>query len=61
MKKQNTEFVEETQEQKDARWNKQTKTARSFAKQCGINLGKIAKERNRIESEKRNRVRTQFF
>ena len=61
MKAEKKEFEEETTEQKNARWDKQTKSARSFAKQCGINLGKIAKERSRIESEKKNRVRTQFF
>lgn len=46
-------------EQKQARWEKQSKSAKSFAKQCGVNLKKIAKERNRIAAEKRGR--TQFF
>ena len=55
------ERVEETEEQKQARWDKQSKSAKSFAKQCGINMNKLAKERAKIEAEKRNRVRTQFF
>lgn len=59
--KEKREFVEETMEQKQARWEKQSKAAKSFAKQCGVNLKKIAKERDRISAEKRNRVRSKFF
>jgi hypothetical protein len=59
--KEKKEFVEETMEQKQARWEKQSKAAKSFAKQCGVNMKKIAKERDRIAAEKRNRVRTKFF
>lgn len=59
--KEKREFVEETMEQKQARWEKQSKAAKSFAKQCGVNMKKIAKERDRIAAEKRNRVRSKFF
>lgn len=59
--KEKRKFVEETMEQKQARWEKQSKSAKSFAKQCGVNLKKIAKERDRIAAEKRNRVRSKFF
>ena len=59
--KEKKEFVEETMEQKQARREKQSKAAKSFAKQCGVNMKKIAKERDRIAAEKRNRVRTKFF
>ncbi len=59
--KEKKEFVEETLEQKQARWAKQNKSAKSFAKQCGVSLKKIAKERDRIAAEKRNRVRSKFF
>jgi len=59
--KKKEDFVEETMEQKHNRWDKQTKTARSFAKQCGVNLKKISKEREKNEAEKRMRTRTQFF
>ncbi len=54
--KEKKEFTEETTEQKQARWNKQTKAARSMAKQCGINLKKLASERSKHEAEKRSRV-----
>lgn len=53
--KDKKEFIEETEEQKSARWNKQSKLARSFAKQCGVNLKKVADERQRIAESKRNR------
>ena len=59
--KEKREFVEETPEQKQARWEKQSKSARSFAKQCGVNLKKIAKERGRIDAEKRAMSRTRFY
>lgn len=59
--KEKKEFVEETSEQKQARWKKQSKAARSMAKQCGINLKKLSKERDRYEAEKRARSSTQFF
>lgn len=59
--KEKKEFVEETMEQKRTRWDKQSKAAKSMAKQCGINIKKLAKERARYEAEKRDRVRSQFF
>ena len=39
--KEKKEFVEETLEQKQARWDKQSKSAKSFAKQCGVSLKKM--------------------
>jgi hypothetical protein len=59
--KEKKEFVEETTEQKQARWDKQSKAARNMAKQCGFNIKKLAKERARYEAEKRDRARSQFF
>jgi hypothetical protein len=59
--KEKREFVEETMEQKQARWEKQSKSAKSFAKQCGVSLKKIAKERKRIDAEKRAMSRTRFY
>jgi hypothetical protein len=59
--KEKKEFVEETMEQKQARWEKQSKSAKSFAKQCGMNLKKIAKERNRIAAEKRAMSSPRFY
>jgi hypothetical protein len=59
--KEKREFVEETMEQKQARWDKQCKAARSFAKQSGMNLKKIAKERNRIAAEKRAMSSTRSY
>lgn len=58
MKKDNKEFVEETIEEKNERWNKQNKTARAFAKLCGINLKSVSKERNKIAAEKIKSKRT---
>ena len=52
MKKHKTEFVEETEEQKQARWDKQKKAAKGMAKLCGIDLKKLAKERERNYREK---------
>ena len=52
--KEKKERVEETMEQKNARWAKQSKKALSFAKQAGIDLGKVKKERNKIEAEKKD-------
>ena len=46
------EFVEETQEQKNARWKKQDKTAKSFARCAGIDLKKVARERRMSELSK---------
>ena len=46
------EFVEETQEQKNARWKKQAKTAKSFARCAGIDLKKVARERRMSELSK---------
>ena len=54
MKKHKEEFVEETEEQKQARWEKQKKAARGLAKSCGIDLKKLAKERERNYREKRS-------
>lgn len=60
--KEKKERVEETMEQKNARWAKNAKSALSFAKQAGIDLGKIKKERNKIEAEKRQlKLQRQFF
>ena len=46
MKKHKEEFVEETEEQKQARWEKQKKAARGLAKSCGIDLKKLERERH---------------
>ena len=46
------EFVEETQEQKNARWKKQAKTVKSFARCAGIDLKKVARERRMSELSK---------
>ena len=43
--KKHVEKVKETEEEKKARWQKQAKMARSFAKNSGIDMKKIAKER----------------
>lgn len=43
--KKKIEVVKETEEEKQARWAKQAKLARSFAKKAGVNMKKIAKER----------------
>ena len=60
--KEKKERVEETMEQKNARWAKNVKKALSFAKQSGIDLGKIKNERNKIEAEKRQlKLQRQFF
>ena len=39
-----TERVEETEEQKNARWSKQKAQAKSFARQAGIKIAKPKKE-----------------
>jgi hypothetical protein len=52
MKEKKKEFVEETQEQKDARWKKQAKAAKSFAVFSGIDLKKVARERRNNERAK---------
>jgi hypothetical protein len=52
MKKHKEEFVEETEEQKQARWEKQKKAARGLAKSCGIDLRKLERERERRNREK---------
>ena len=51
--KEKKEFVEETAEQKDSRWKKQAKAAKSFARCAGIDLKKVARER-RISELSRN-------
>ena len=43
--KEKKEHIEETEEQKNARWKKQAKAARSFAISSGIDLKKVARER----------------
>lgn len=52
MKKHKEEFAEETEEQKQARWDKQKKAARGLAKSCGIDLKKLERERERRNREK---------
>ena len=52
MKKKKEEFVEETEEQKQARWAKQQKMARGMAKSCGIDLKKLERERAKRQREK---------
>ena len=47
--KEKKEHIEETQEQKNARWNKQAKAAKSFARCVGIDLKKVAQERRMAE------------
>lgn len=60
--KEKREHVEETMEQKNARWEKNAKKAISFAKQAGIDLGKIKKERNKIDAEKRQlKLQDRFY
>jgi hypothetical protein len=52
----------ETWEEKKNRWEKQTKKALSFAKQSGIDVKKLQRERAKNEAERRERAnRTQFF
>lgn len=47
--KEKKEYIEETQEQKNARWKKQAKTAKSFARCAGIDLKKVVRERRMTE------------
>ena len=47
--KEKKERIEETEEQKNARWKKQAKTARRFAISSGIDLKKVARERRMTE------------
>lgn len=47
--KEKTERIEETDEQKNSRWSKQAKAARSFARCSGIDLKKVARERRMAE------------
>lgn len=49
--KKHEEIPEETEEQKRERWEKAQKKARSFARQCGVDLKKISKERRKIAME----------
>lgn len=51
MKEKNT-YIEETADQKNARWKKQAKTAKSFARCAGIDLKKVARERHMAELSK---------
>lgn len=50
--KKREEIVEETEEQKKARWEKQQKMARGLAKSCGIDLKKLERERAKRQREK---------
>ena len=51
--KKHHEFVEESQEQKDARWKKQAKMARAFAKKNGIDVkGNLRQHHAREVDEK---------
>lgn len=50
--KKREEIVEETEEQKKARWEKQQKMARGLAKSCGIDLRKLERERAKRQREK---------
>lgn len=50
--KKKEEFVEETEEQKKARWEKQQKIARGMARSCGIDLKKLERERAKRQREK---------
>jgi hypothetical protein len=43
--KKHTFISDETPEQKQARWDKQSKAARTFAKSCGINVRKLVEAR----------------
>lgn len=52
MKEKNT-YIEETADQKNARWKKQAKTAKSFARCAGIDLKKVARERRMTELSKK--------
>lgn len=47
-KQQRKEMVEETEEQKNARWSKMTKAARTFARMSGIDRNKVQKERDLV-------------
>ena len=46
MKKKKMFVERETEEQKKARWEKQRKMAKSFAKQAGVNLPKKVKSQS---------------
>jgi hypothetical protein len=60
--KEKKEFVEETAEEKSARWAKNCKNAMKFAKQAGINLKSVSRERKKIEQEKQQlKLQRQFF
>ena len=50
--KEKKEHIEETQEQKNARWTKQAKAAKSFARCAGIDLKKVVRERHMAELSK---------
>jgi len=50
--KKREEIVEETEEQKKARWEKQQKMARCLAKSCGIDHKKLERERAKRQREK---------
>ena len=45
----------ETQEQKEARWAKEKKTAQSFARQCGIKITKAMIEANKSKPKEKPR------
>lgn len=46
MKKKHVQVEKETDEQKQERWNKQRKMAKSFAKQAGIKIVKPKEKEN---------------
>lgn len=50
-KKKKIPFVAETQDEKEARWARSQKLARSFARQSGLDKKAIA-ERQKIQKEK---------
>ena len=49
MRKKKESFVEETEEQKKARWAKQSKQAKAFARIAGIDLKTVNREREHDE------------
>jgi hypothetical protein len=51
--KKHHEFVEESQEQKDARWKKQAKMARTFAKVSGLDVKKNLRQHHVREADEK--------
>ena len=50
--KKHTFISDETQEQKEARWSKQSKAAKTFTKSAGVNWKKISEDRRRDKAIK---------